>query len=425
MSKIKIPTFLAQGQSDTLFNLNEAVANYEALRKQGTPVKMLWKSDGHSGSPLGNGEDNAGNPEAAYASRAYLEWMDFYLRGIGDAPKLDVSFYRDWVKTEAGKDAAPAVATVPGYPVAADQTYYLSAGNTLVTSAAAVKADAPSFKFTPGAPTSYTETSALDQSQPPSDQEPTFTNFTSAALTQDTDVAGIPTVRLALGGAEAQAGLQGSDPGARLVIFVKLFEIKADNTPVLAHRLISPVRVPDVTKPFTVTLPGIVHRFAKGSKFELRIAASDTAYKNNNLPGNVTVNIDPKSPLALTIPVLGGESAPAPVAAPAGTQSPGAGQQPQVKQEGQQNKAASITTPAKSCKKNRRVVKIHFTGVKKPDRIISRKVTLNGKRLKVNRKAKVFKISLKKRKPGTYRIYVLVKSKKGKVRRTARTYRVC
>jgi hypothetical protein len=113
------------------------------------------------------------------------------------------------------------------------------------------------------------------------------------------------------------------------------------------------------------------------------------------------------------------------VTAPAGSQSPGSGQQPQVQQEGQQNKAASVTKPAKSCKKNRRVIKIHFTGVKKPDRVISRKVTLNGKRVKVGRKTKVLKINLKKRKAGTYRIFVLVKSKKGKVRRTARTYKVC
>jgi hypothetical protein len=74
MAKIKIPTFLAQGQADTLFNEQEAVATYDALRAQGTPVKMLWKFNGHSSSALGSSEDNAKNPEAAYASRAYLAW---------------------------------------------------------------------------------------------------------------------------------------------------------------------------------------------------------------------------------------------------------------------------------------------------------------------------------------------------------------
>jgi hypothetical protein len=166
-----------------------------------------------------------------------------------------------------------------------------------------------------------------------------------------------------------------------------------------------------------ISLPGIVHRFAKGSKLQLVIAASDGAYKNNNLPGQATVKVDPKVPSQLTVPVLG-TTAPA-----VATQTPGAGQLPQVAREGATTKAASLPR-ARSCKKNRRIVKIHFTGVKKPDRIVSRRVTINGKRIKAGH-GSVLKINLKNRKPGTYRISVLVKSKKGKVRRTARTYKVC
>src|SRR3954462_15278797 len=52
ISRIRIPTFLAQGQSDTLFDLQEAVATYRSLRAQGTPVKMLWRSAGHSGGSI-------------------------------------------------------------------------------------------------------------------------------------------------------------------------------------------------------------------------------------------------------------------------------------------------------------------------------------------------------------------------------------
>jgi len=417
MSKITIPTFLAQGQSDTLFNLNEAVATYEALRAQHTPVKMLWKSQGHSGDDLGDSESQDANPEAAYASRAYLEWFDYYLRGIGDPPALDFSYYRDWIKVPSGKDAAPAIGTAPAYPAADDQTLYLSGTDALVGAASAIKAGAPSYQFTNGAATSYTETSAVDQSQAPSDGPGTFVSFTSPALTKDTDVVGIPKLTGLSLSAQAHENFQDQDPGFRLVLFAKLFELKADGTQVLVHRLIAPVRVPDVTKPFDVTLPGIVHRFAKGSKFQLVIAASDAAYKNNNLPDQVTVNVDPKKPTSLTIPVL--SSAPA-----AGVSQPaGSGQQPQVAQEAKKNSAASLSK-ARACKKNRRVIRIHFTGVKKPDRVISRRVTLNGKRIKVGH-ARVLKIDLRKRKAGTYRIFVVVRSKHGKVRRTARTYRVC
>ena len=54
MSKIKVPTLLVQGEKDTLFNLNEASTTYAALKKQGTPVKMVWQSWGHSDSDAGS-----------------------------------------------------------------------------------------------------------------------------------------------------------------------------------------------------------------------------------------------------------------------------------------------------------------------------------------------------------------------------------
>src|SRR3954462_5274038 len=88
MKNIKIPTFLAQGQSDTLFDLQEAIATYQALRAQNTPVKMLWRSAGHSGGGI-SGENNANNSQAAYESRLKLGFLDYYLRGLGDPPKLD------------------------------------------------------------------------------------------------------------------------------------------------------------------------------------------------------------------------------------------------------------------------------------------------------------------------------------------------
>ena len=44
MSRIRIPTLLAQGENDTLFQLHEAVSTYQSLRQQGTSVKMVWQS---------------------------------------------------------------------------------------------------------------------------------------------------------------------------------------------------------------------------------------------------------------------------------------------------------------------------------------------------------------------------------------------
>ncbi len=49
--KVHAPTLLVQGQHDTLFNLQEAVATYRALQRQGTPVTMSWFSAATPGRP--------------------------------------------------------------------------------------------------------------------------------------------------------------------------------------------------------------------------------------------------------------------------------------------------------------------------------------------------------------------------------------
>jgi ABC-2 type transport system ATP-binding protein len=46
---IHAPTLLVQGTKDTLFNLNQAIANYDQLRPAlGSSVKMIWFCGGHS-----------------------------------------------------------------------------------------------------------------------------------------------------------------------------------------------------------------------------------------------------------------------------------------------------------------------------------------------------------------------------------------
>jgi len=49
IGNIRIPTLLSQGQTDTLFNLQEAIATYRGLRSRHVPVRMVWRSSGHSG----------------------------------------------------------------------------------------------------------------------------------------------------------------------------------------------------------------------------------------------------------------------------------------------------------------------------------------------------------------------------------------
>src|SRR5204862_26245 len=56
---VKVPTLLMQGSVDTLFNLNEAWANFQAIAAAGAPVKMIAFCGGHVSCPSGYDNGNA------------------------------------------------------------------------------------------------------------------------------------------------------------------------------------------------------------------------------------------------------------------------------------------------------------------------------------------------------------------------------
>ena len=47
LSSVRVPTLILQGTVDDLFTLDEGIANYGALRRQGTTVSMAWFCGGH------------------------------------------------------------------------------------------------------------------------------------------------------------------------------------------------------------------------------------------------------------------------------------------------------------------------------------------------------------------------------------------
>ena len=307
MDDIRVPTLIGQGQADTLFNLQESVATYTSLRAQGTPVSLVWQSWGHSDSTPVEGELDLRHPADSYQGRQALAWVEHYVRGTGPAPALDFSYYRDWVFEETG-DVEQAYASAAAYPVGADQTLYLSsegpAGGSLVADPAAVAEGTSAYTSPAPIGPNYSETSALDQSQPVSDPPGTAVQFTSDPLAAPVDVVGSPQVTVTLD--SSAAATQALGPDGELVLFVKLYDIGPDGTPVeLPHRLISPVRVADVTAPVTVELPGIVHRFEAGHRFALVLAGGDMAYRGSNLRQAVTLTTGNGIVSELTLPVVG------------------------------------------------------------------------------------------------------------------------
>jgi predicted acyl esterase len=300
-----VPTLLGQGQADTLFTLQESVATYTSLRSQGTPVALQWQSWGHSDSTPVAGELDERHPQRTVQGRAILAWFDHYVRGRGQAPAQNFTYFRDWVYAATG-DARKAYAAAPSYPVGKKQTYYLSGGGTtgsLVTQRDQVRPGTSTYSSAGPIGPNYTETSYLDQSRPVTDPPGTAIAFSTAPLARPMDVVGSPSLTVQLD-APAVATTQRTGPAGQLVVYAKVYDIGPDGVVELPYRLVSPVRVADVDEPVTIELPGIVHRFATGHRLAVVLAGGDFAYRGSTAPQQVRLATGNGQVQQLTLPVV-------------------------------------------------------------------------------------------------------------------------
>jgi ABC-2 type transport system ATP-binding protein len=312
MSRIKVPTLLVQGEHDSLFNLQEAVATFRALRAQGTETRMVWFSGGHSGSTAPGDFDLSRGVDYSYLGRRAFAWMERYVRGVKADPGPCFEYFRDWVHYDtsaaaAGTDVAKAYAQADSFTGAPTSTLFLTGTDGLTADSAKVQAGSAQFGVTP-AGTSYSETSHFEGNEldnPPSDTSGTFASYTSPVLSKPAVLVGSPklTVRLQ---APVAAGAQAGGPAGKLVLFAKLYDVAPDGTKKLQYRLVSPVRIGDVTKPVTIELPAVAQQFPAGHKIQLVIAGGDMAYANNHVAQPVTVVTDPGQPGRLALPLVGG-----------------------------------------------------------------------------------------------------------------------
>ncbi|GAA4726206.1 hypothetical protein GCM10025782_25620 [Pedococcus ginsenosidimutans] len=316
VDRVKVPTFLIQGENDTLFNLQESVATYRALKSRGVPVTMAWQSWGHSG---GTGDNTGAAPgeldltgqhiEDTYLGLRIRNWFDHQLKGSKVSTGPEFAYFRDWVPYTG--TAAPAYATASSYPVGTRRTWYLSSADDLVASRSAVLPGSTSWSNPGlGAPASYSEVSGLegqvslpDGLTTPYDTPGTFGAWSTAPLASAVDVVGSPTLDVRFD-SPAVALTQAAGPSGQLQVFAKLYDVAPDGSKTLVHKLISPVRVADVTQPVHIELPAIVHRVEAGHRLQLVLASTDAAYKNAYAVQPVTVHASPTAPATLSIPVV-------------------------------------------------------------------------------------------------------------------------
>lgn len=301
LGKVKAPTLLVQGQTDSLFNLNEATATYRTLTSQGTTTKMIWQSWGHSGGQVpGELDLGEGNLETSYVGQRVLAWFDRYLghhKNTDTGPEF--AYYRDWTSGYGTAAAVPALS----------QKIYLSGDGKLVDNRSKVARGSRQYTNRL-VPTSHSESSLAGliglPDPEPYDTKGTYLGWTSAPLTSAVDVVGAPKATLKVVSPRTERVQNSGDAADKLVLFAKVYDVAPDGSRTLVNRLVSPVRVADVTRSFTLQLPGIVHRYAAGHRLEFVIAASDSAYVGNRGIKPVTVVSAPDDTGVLELPVVAG-----------------------------------------------------------------------------------------------------------------------
>lgn len=307
ISKITNPVLLVQGQSDTLFNLNDAAATYTALKRRGTPVGMIWNSGGHGGYSSQPGECEAydgidrsvATMSNCYLSLRSLGWMDHWLKGTRDGRGPEFTYYRDWVKYGGRGPNDEQYAKADAFPLPKVTRFTLTGTKTMRPRTGRVKPDTVTFTNPPGGqPAAYSESSqfsgpdaAPNLAREPSEVEGQHVTFTSTRLKRRLESVGIPAARLDITNSN----------GRDLVFFAKVYDVDRAGRPELVHRLISPVRVPasEVGKPVTFAFTGFAHRFARGHRVRIVLASTDSTSYNAKTADTITVRTGKQSVFAL------------------------------------------------------------------------------------------------------------------------------
>ncbi|MEU8650254.1 CocE/NonD family hydrolase [Streptomyces sp. NPDC048737] len=272
--RVKVPTLLLQGQTDSLFTLAQSDAAAKAIRANGAPVDVDWIAGGHDGGDL----------EASRVQARVTSWFDRHLKddeGADTGPAFRIT-------RTGGVDSTDGAALLRG---ASDDTY---PGLTAGTRPIALTGREQSFANPPGA--SPPAVSALPGlgggglSRLSSlgvgvslDFPGQFAAFTSAPLTADLRVTGSP---------KATVHVRSTSEDA--VLFGKVYDVGPDGRQqVLPSQLVAPVRVEGAKagKDVTLTLPAIDHEVDKGHRLRLVLASTDLGYASPAAPATYTVSL--------------------------------------------------------------------------------------------------------------------------------------
>ncbi|MFJ8696478.1 alpha/beta fold hydrolase [Streptomyces roseolilacinus] len=269
--RIKVPTLIVQGQSDSLFPLSHADAMAEAVAANGAPVSVDWIAGGHDGG-------------AAEADRVHARidaWFDRYLKG--DTAADTGPAFR--VSRTGGVDSTDGRATLRGatadrYPGLRGGTRTLPLAGPPQTFRNPAGAAPPGISAVPGVSGGLSRLSTLGVGVS-LDFPGQHARFETRPLGEPLRITGTPTVRVTVT----------SDSG-KAVLFGKVYDVGPDGrSQVLPAQLVAPVRIDGAAGGRTVdlTLPAVDHEVEAGHRLRLVLAATDLGYASPTAPAAYTV----------------------------------------------------------------------------------------------------------------------------------------
>jgi ABC-2 type transport system ATP-binding protein len=267
--RIRAPALLIQGENDSLFGLDQANSNFQAIRHNGTPVDLVWYAGGHDG----------GDQETGRITGLTARWFARWLRG--GAPGAAV---RDAAGPRAaGHSGTAGGSPWPAFAVSRNLGFDPDSGQQMLG-----VATAPAYPGLAGARGGTLRLSGPAQTvlNPPGGAPPSMSvlpglgggvsfdvpgqsaAFTSAPLPQPLQVTGSPVVRLRVSGA------------AVVTLFAKLYDVDQAGGATLPFALAAPLRVTGAARGVTVSvrLPAIDYQFAAGHRLRLVLSSTDFSY---------------------------------------------------------------------------------------------------------------------------------------------------
>jgi len=257
LSKIRIPTLILQGTVDDLFTLDEGIANYEALRKQGTTTAMAWFCGGH-GVCLTNPGTTVDIGALA------LAWMQHWVARNASVPVLHGLAFVDQDGTGYAATSYPPPSGTPFAATGSGKLSLVAGGGsgppTVAPNAQAANAvDAVAYAVTPGP-----ATNAVD---------------VKVALGHHAVIVGAPRLTLTYSGRVA--------PGVRPTrVFAQLVD---PATGIVLGNQVTPVPVTLDGRSHTLTIPleTVAYTATTGTSLELQLVATTVAYITPRLGGSI------------------------------------------------------------------------------------------------------------------------------------------